>query len=523
MANSDQIYKGILTPAGVSAILNAISQGETLKLSFIGIGDGDGDVYTPIEGQTDLRNEVHEISVNDLFIDPNNPSWVVIEGYIPENVGGFWIREISVKDISKQVIAVASYPATYKPQMVEGASKAEVIRLVIEVSNTSVFELLIDTSLALVTRDEFIRHTSQTTGVHGSSVDPLPDTLAERYEGGRLKVGTPVVPEDAATLQQITDLMALIEHTGDSGVPLWIRHTGDGTTTRFQFMGILRDNPNAVAVFLDGVKQIGGEHYTVDISQPISAIVFTAPPSHDVAIEFLTMVYLSQIPLATTVTPGVVVLASPATFGMDKNSVVTAGHLSGNHLYLTNAERVNSWELNMKDAAQLTIEQDGNISVVESGNLHIGGEADFAIETSKIKDTINGALVGTNGVFSSEFLNPPLIDQMGYVIDGSSRIYRISGNVSITSTIPIMENTLRVGDIYYFMGTGTISLNQGAVTNNTYTLNSGVMMFMYAGINRMNSINLPIFYGFSFPSPNSGGGGGGGTGEITVSEDNINS
>ena len=404
---SDQIYKGILTPIGIQAILLAISDGQSLNLSYIGIGDGDGDIYTPVEGQEDLKNELHQISINDLFIDPANPSWVVIEGYIPEDIGGFWIRELSAKDENGRVIAVASYPPTYKPLLVEGASKAEVVRMVLEVSNTDVFNLVIDTSLALVTRDEFTRHTAMVTGVHGSSAEAMPDSLAARYDGGRLKVGVPVEPEDAARLREITDVIALIDQATDSGVPLWTTHTGDGTTTRFNFMGLLRDNANAVAVFINGVKLIGGEDYTIDLSQTVSAVIFTTPPAAGVKIEFLTMVYISQIPLATTVTSGVVLLADHLNFGSSlSNSVVTRQFLSGDALKLESANRM-AWRLEMSGVSSLKIENQSNINVMDGSEISLsdgskietGSGAELKLSGSKV--TINGTGDNTDMIFNN--------------------------------------------------------------------------------------------------------------------------
>jgi phage-related tail fiber protein len=331
MADVTQRYVSIFTPFGKEVAMNAYSGGTTIRLAYMGIGKGKlnpttgvFEEYIPTFGQTQLENEWHEQSINDLFIAPNNPYWLVAEGIIPENVGGEWIREVSLKDENRNTIIIASWPSTYKPLLAEGGSTAMVVRSTIEVNDTEVFELTIDTSLAMVTRDEFLRHVDNVTDAHNASVPPVADTLVRRDSGGRVQAGTPIGLQDAATLKEIQDVISLIEQAGDPGSPLWTTYVGDGTATAFTLMGLTSDKNYAILVFLDGVKQIAdGSVYSIDLTAAIPTVNFITPPPGGVHIEIFTVVALTQYPKADTVICGVVKLAT----GVDSTNagnVVTA-------------------------------------------------------------------------------------------------------------------------------------------------------------------------------------------------------
>uniref|UniRef100_UPI00321C3B07 phage tail protein n=1 Tax=Escherichia coli TaxID=562 RepID=UPI00321C3B07 len=71
---------------------------------------------------------------------------------IPENEGGFWIREIGLYDDEGVLIAVANCPETYKPQLQEGSGRTQTIRMILVVTNTAAITLKIDPSVVLATR-----------------------------------------------------------------------------------------------------------------------------------------------------------------------------------------------------------------------------------------------------------------------------------------------------------------------------------------------------------------------------------
>ncbi|HHE4602707.1 TPA: tail fiber protein, partial [Escherichia coli] len=85
-------------------------------------------------------------------VDPNNQSQIIAEQIIPENEGGFWIREIGLYDDEGVLIAVANCPETYKPQLQEGSGRTQTIRMILVVTNTEAITLKIDPAVVLATR-----------------------------------------------------------------------------------------------------------------------------------------------------------------------------------------------------------------------------------------------------------------------------------------------------------------------------------------------------------------------------------
>lgn len=79
-------------------------------------------------------------------------SQIIAEQIIPENEGGFWIREIGLYDDEGVLIAVANCPETYKPQLQEGSGRTQTIRMILVVTNTEAITLKIDPSVVLATR-----------------------------------------------------------------------------------------------------------------------------------------------------------------------------------------------------------------------------------------------------------------------------------------------------------------------------------------------------------------------------------
>ncbi|HAJ8792841.1 TPA: phage tail protein, partial [Escherichia coli] len=90
--------------------------------------------------------------LNLLSVDPNNQSQIIAEQIIPENEGGFWIREIGLYDDEGVLIAVANCPETYKPQLQEGSGRTQTIRMILVVTNTEAITLKIDPAVVLATR-----------------------------------------------------------------------------------------------------------------------------------------------------------------------------------------------------------------------------------------------------------------------------------------------------------------------------------------------------------------------------------
>ncbi|MEF4482200.1 phage tail protein [Escherichia coli] len=142
----------LLTDIGAAKLASAAALGVPLKITHMAVGDGGGTLPTPDAKQTALVNEKRRAALNMLYIDPQNSSQIVAEQVIPENEGGWWIREVGLFDESGALIAVGNCPESYKPQLAEGSGRTQTVRMVLITSNTDNITLKIDPAVVLATR-----------------------------------------------------------------------------------------------------------------------------------------------------------------------------------------------------------------------------------------------------------------------------------------------------------------------------------------------------------------------------------
>ncbi|MGG4672896.1 phage tail protein [Providencia sp. Me1] len=146
-------YFALLTKLGENLLAQATALGTKLELTHMAVGDGGGSLPTPDTNQTKLIAEKRRAAINTLFIDDKNKNQIIAEQIIPEQDGGWWIREIGLFDKVGNLIAVANCPETYKPQLAEGSGRTQSIRIVLIVSHTESVTLKIDPSVVLATRE----------------------------------------------------------------------------------------------------------------------------------------------------------------------------------------------------------------------------------------------------------------------------------------------------------------------------------------------------------------------------------
>lgn len=157
-------YFGILTKIGEAKEANAKALGVPVKIAEMEVGDGGGALPVPDREQTSLIGSKHRAPINRIFVDPSNPAWLVVEQVIPEQFGGWWARELGLRDADGDLIAVSNCPPTYKPQMAEGSARTQVVRMVLQVSSTSNFTLKIDPAVVLATRGYVDEETAKRLG-----------------------------------------------------------------------------------------------------------------------------------------------------------------------------------------------------------------------------------------------------------------------------------------------------------------------------------------------------------------------
>lgn len=145
-------YFALLTNIGAAKLAKATALGAQVEITKMAVGDGNGVLPTPNPAQTALTHEQRRAQLNMLTIDPVNTNQIIAEQVIPEDVGGWWIREIGLFDKDGDMVAIANCAETYKPQLQEGSGRVQVIRVILIVSSTEAVTLKIDPAVVLATR-----------------------------------------------------------------------------------------------------------------------------------------------------------------------------------------------------------------------------------------------------------------------------------------------------------------------------------------------------------------------------------
>lgn len=178
-------YISILTDYGTQALAKALANNQPLRLMQFAVGDGNGQAVTPNANRTALVNEKHRANVSAVSIDPRNNKQIIVELTIPENVGGFFVREMGVFDEQNKLIAYANTPESYKPTLESGSGKIQVLRMVLMVSSSNAVTLSVDNSVIFVTRGQLTPHTITATSAnsfdqngHSHAIDKASTTQA---------------------------------------------------------------------------------------------------------------------------------------------------------------------------------------------------------------------------------------------------------------------------------------------------------------------------------------------------------
>nr|DAN98880.1 MAG TPA: tail collar fiber protein [Caudoviricetes sp.] len=147
-------YFTVLTDYGTQAFAKAIATNQPIQFSSFAVGDGNGQAVTPTADRTALVKETHRANVSAVSLDSRNNKQIIIELTIPEDVGGFYIREMGVFDSTNKLVAYANAPESFKPTLESGSGKVQVLRMILKVSNSQAVTLSIDNSVIFVTRQQ---------------------------------------------------------------------------------------------------------------------------------------------------------------------------------------------------------------------------------------------------------------------------------------------------------------------------------------------------------------------------------
>lgn len=192
-------FFALLTNIGAAKLANATALGTRIEITQLAVGDGNGELPIPNPAQVALVHEQRRGPLNMLTIDPINTNQIIAEQVIPEDVGGWWIREIGLFDKDGDMVAVANCAETYKPQLQEGSGRVQVIRVILIVSSTEAVTLKIDPSVVLATRKyvddaviEVKAYVGQKLAAHLAAADPHPQYLKTADIDKYIPVGFPL-------------------------------------------------------------------------------------------------------------------------------------------------------------------------------------------------------------------------------------------------------------------------------------------------------------------------------------------
>ena len=160
-------YTAVFTTYGTQLLAKAIANNKPLTVTHFAVGDGNGNAVTVNASQERLVNEKYRATISAVSLDPRNNKQVVFELTIPENVGGFYIREMGVFDAQNKLIAYANCPESFKPTLASGSGKVQVMRMILLVASSNAVTLTVDDSVIFVTRGQLTPKTITANSANG--------------------------------------------------------------------------------------------------------------------------------------------------------------------------------------------------------------------------------------------------------------------------------------------------------------------------------------------------------------------
>ena len=160
-------YTAVFTTYGTQLLAKAIANNKPLTVTHFAVGDGNGNAVTVNASQERLVNEKYRATISAVSLDPRNNKQVVFELTIPENVGGFYLREMGVFDANNKLVAYANCPESFKPTLASGSGKVQVMRMILLVASSNAVTLTVDDSVIFVTRGQLTPKTITANSANG--------------------------------------------------------------------------------------------------------------------------------------------------------------------------------------------------------------------------------------------------------------------------------------------------------------------------------------------------------------------
>ena len=144
--------QGIWTQYGKERDAAARAGGDKLNITHAAVGSGLGAVPVVSPAQTALKEEVWRGPVNGVQVNPEDPTDVIVDVVLPNDIGGFWIREWGLFDDAGKLVAVGPHSEMHKPVIASGQAAEMLERFHLPVKDTGAVNLTI-ASQALATQN----------------------------------------------------------------------------------------------------------------------------------------------------------------------------------------------------------------------------------------------------------------------------------------------------------------------------------------------------------------------------------
>lgn len=160
---ADQKYYGIPTIAGEEEIAEAFVTGRQILITHLAAGDGAGTYYRPTAEMTALRREVWRAQVTSVTRHGN---MVIAKAVVPNDVGGFTVRELAAYGESGKMLAVCNIPDTEKVTLGDGVNGELELAIHFIISHAEMISLVAG-SMLYITREEFDGHNTDPDAHNG--------------------------------------------------------------------------------------------------------------------------------------------------------------------------------------------------------------------------------------------------------------------------------------------------------------------------------------------------------------------
>lgn len=147
-------FYSIPTTLGAAKIAAAANVNQELTITHMAFGDANGLPYLPVTrvNSTTLLNERHRVAIEYLNQDSANANVYITKARIPAAIGGFEVNEIGLFDSDGDMIYLANYPRTFKPQITQGAGGELNVKIRMMTSHSAALTLVLNPLVITLTQ-----------------------------------------------------------------------------------------------------------------------------------------------------------------------------------------------------------------------------------------------------------------------------------------------------------------------------------------------------------------------------------